>query len=116
MDDHRRRESTARARPVSAARFRARVLRVVASIPAGHVSTYGDVAAAAGRPRAARAVGNIMAGCSDPRIPCHRVVATGGQLGGYGGSVSFKRELLRAEGVRVVGTRIRKFDDIRWDA
>ncbi|MPZ21317.1 MAG: methylated-DNA--[protein]-cysteine S-methyltransferase [Luteitalea sp.] len=109
-------EQSRGAAPVASARFRARVLRVVTSIPAGRVSTYGDVAGAAGRPRAARAVGNIMAGCSDPRVPCHRVVASGGQLGGYGGSISLKRELLRAEGVRVIGSRIRQFDDIRWDA
>lgn len=96
--------------------FRARVLRVVAGIPPGRVVTYGDVATAAGRPRAARAVGNIMGSCSDSRIPCHRVVASGGQLGGYGGNVSLKRALLRAEGVLVVGTRIRQFADVRWTA
>ena len=69
-----------------------------AAFPPGRVATYGDVAAAAGKPRAARAVGNIMKGCRVPGVPCHRVVAAGGRLGGYGGSEGLKRALLGAEG------------------
>lgn len=83
-------------------------------IPPGRVATYGDVAAAAGVPRAARAVGNIMKGCRVPGIPCHRVVAAGGKLGGYGGSEAMKRALLAAEGVIVAGVRIRQFDRKRY--
>jgi O-6-methylguanine DNA methyltransferase len=94
--------------------FRRAVLSVVRRIPAGRVATYGDVAALAGRPRASRAVGNIMGTCRTPGVPCHRVVAAGGRLGGYGGSEGLKGELLRAEGVRVVGRRIRAFDTCRW--
>ena len=60
--------------------FTRRVLSVVRRIPAGRVATYGDVAAAAGRPRAARAVGNIMRDCGGPRRPGHRVIAAGGSL------------------------------------
>ena len=78
------------------------------------MATYGDVAAAAGVPRAARAVGNIMKGCRAPGVPCHRVVAAGGKLGGYGGSEAMKRALLAAEGVVVSGTRIRQFDRKRF--
>jgi len=78
------------------------------------VATYGDVAAAAGVARAARAVGNIMKGCRVPGIPCHRVVAVGGRLGGYGGSEGLKRALLTAEGLTVVGSRIRDFDRKRY--
>jgi O-6-methylguanine DNA methyltransferase len=78
------------------------------------VATYGDVAALAGRPRAARAVGNIMKGCGRPDVPCHRVIAAGGRLGGYGGSEVLKRSLLVAEGVIVSGTRIRELDRVRW--
>ena len=59
-------------------RFRARVISVVRRIPAGRVATYGDVAAAAGVPRAARAVGNIMRDCRAPGVPCHRVIGAGG--------------------------------------
>lgn len=83
-------------------------------IPPGRVATYGDVAAAAGVPRAARAVGNIMKGCRTPGIPCHRVVAAAGRLGGYGGNVGLKRALLAAEGLTVGRARIRDFDRKRF--
>jgi O-6-methylguanine DNA methyltransferase len=96
--------------------FSYRVLSVVRRIPPGRVATYGDVAAIAGRPRAARAVGNIMRGCKRPDVPCHRVIAAGGRLGGYGGSEVLKRSLLAAEGVIVAGTRIRELDRVRWTA
>jgi methylated-DNA-[protein]-cysteine S-methyltransferase len=94
--------------------FRRRVLAVVRRIPPGVVATYGDVAAAAGRPRAARAVGNIMKGCAAPGVPCHRVVAAGGLIGGYGGNEGLKRSLLRAEGLVVTSRRIRQFEAHRW--
>lgn len=94
--------------------FRARVLASVRRIPAGRVATYGDVASLAGRPRAWRAVGNIMRECRDPGTPCHRVIAAGGALGGYGGNLQLKRELLRAEGIEVGVARIRRFREVRW--
>ena len=86
----------------------------VRRIPAGRVATYGDVAAAAGAPRAARAVGNIMKGCRAPGVPCHRVVAAGGRLGGYGGNQGLKRALLGAEGLAVSAARVRDFDRKRF--
>ncbi len=94
--------------------FTRRVLAVVRRIPAGRVATYGDVARLAGRPRAARAVGNILSGCNRPDVPCHRVIAAGGRLGGYGGNLGLKRSLLRAEGVEVVGLRVRNAEERRW--
>jgi O-6-methylguanine DNA methyltransferase len=94
--------------------FAARVRSAVRRIPHGRVATYGDVAAAAGRPRAHRAVGNIMRECRDPSVPCHRVIAAGGRLGGYGRDLFAKRALLMAEGVVVTGGRIRSFSAIRW--
>jgi O-6-methylguanine DNA methyltransferase len=94
--------------------FADRVVAVVRRIPPGRVATYGDVAAAAGKPRAARAVGNIMRGCGARGVPCHRVVAAGGLIGGYGGNTELKRSLLRAEGLFVTGRRIRNFDERRW--
>ena len=94
--------------------FTGRVLAVVRRIPAGRVATYGDVAALAGAPRAARAVGNVMPGCRDATTPCHRVVAAGGLLGGYGGFEAMKRALLSAEGVPVVGGRVGGFARRRW--
>jgi O-6-methylguanine DNA methyltransferase len=95
-------------------RFTARVIATVRRIPPGRVATYGDVAAMAGRPRAARAVGNIMSTCGGRDVPAHRVVAAGGQLGGYGANPSMKKALLQAEGVLFSGTRIREFRQRRW--
>ena len=94
--------------------FQNRVLSVVRRIPPGRVATYGDVAAMAGQPHAARAVGNIMRTCGRRDVPCHRVIAAGGRLGGYGGSESLKRALLVAEGVPVNGSRVRELDRVRW--
>ena len=94
--------------------FQARVRSVVRRIPSGRVATYGDVAAAAGRPRAHRAVGNIMRNCGDSSIPCHRVIAAGGKLGGYGRDVFAKRALLVSEGLVVSGGRVRDFAERRW--
>jgi O-6-methylguanine DNA methyltransferase len=93
--------------------FTSRVLTVVRRIPPGRVATYGDVAAMAGRPRAARAVGNIMKNCQRRDVPCHRVIAAGGRLGGYGGSEVLKRALLVAEGVIVSGSKIRDLARVR---
>jgi O-6-methylguanine DNA methyltransferase len=93
--------------------FTARVLSVVRRIPPGRVATYGDVAGMAGRPRAARAVGNIMKGSGRPDVPAHRVIAAGGKLGGFGGNEAMKRALLTAEGVIVRNGRI-KLTEYRW--
>ena len=96
--------------------WKTRVLSIVRRIPPGRVATYGDVVALAGRPRAARAVGNIMRGCSRPDVPCHRVIAANGRLGGYGGNEVLKRSLLVAEGVPVAGSRVRDLARVRWQA
>jgi O-6-methylguanine DNA methyltransferase len=93
--------------------FTSRVLAVVRRIPPGRVATYGDVAALAGKPRAARAVGNIMRECRRVDVPCHRVIGAGGLLGGYGGSEALKRALLAAEGLTFAGRRIRHFARVR---
>ncbi len=96
------------------AAFSLRVLAVVARIPPGRVLTYGDVAALAGRPRAWRAVGNIMRAAPRPGLPYHRVIAAGGRIGGFGGNELLKRALLAAEGVPVSGPRVRELDRVRW--
>ena len=96
--------------------FRARVLAAVRSIPRGRVATYGDIAALAAAPGAARAVGNVMRQCNDPSVPCHRVIASAGGLGGFGGYLDRKRQLLRAEGLDVSLTRVRGFTSVRWPA
>ena len=106
---------TRRASPRSnTTEFTRRVLATVRRIPPGRVATYGDVAAVAGRPRAWRAVGSIMRDCGAPDVPCHRVIAAAGRLGGYGGNEALKRALLRAEGVQVSGARVRDFAARRW--
>jgi O-6-methylguanine DNA methyltransferase len=97
-----------------ATEFQRRVIAVVRRIPAGRVATYGDIAELAGAPRAARAVGTVMRECRDPSVPCHRVIGAAGALGGYGGSLQVKRELLRAEGLDVGVRSVRRFGDVRW--
>lgn len=94
--------------------FPSRVLSLVRRIPPGRVATYGDIARLAGFPGAARAVGNVMRTSKRPDVPYHRVVAAGGRLGGYGGREALKRALLVAEGVTVVGMRVRAFGRFRW--
>ena len=90
------------------------MLAAVRRIPVGRVTTYGEVARLAGRPRAARAVGNIMRAARAPGVPYHRVIAAGGRLGGYGGSIGLKRSLLVAEGLTVTATRVKQFDTVKW--
>ena len=81
--------------------FARRVLGRTERIPYGSVSTYAQVARHIGAPRAARAVGNALAANPIPVIvPCHRVVRTGGALGGYGGGLDRKEWLLDLEGAR----------------
>lgn len=93
--------------------FERKVLTVVSRIPAGRVITYGDVARLAGKPRAARAVGNIMRLADRPGLPYHRVIAADGKLGGYS-STALKRSMLAAEGLTVTPTRVVGFARIRW--
>jgi methylated-DNA-[protein]-cysteine S-methyltransferase len=74
------------------------IYRRVASIPAGSTMTYAGVAAAVGRPRAARAVGAAMAANRfAPLIPCHRLVGSDGSLRGYAGGLEMKRYLIAME-------------------
>jgi methylated-DNA-[protein]-cysteine S-methyltransferase len=79
--------------------FTREVLRATARIGFGEVSTYAGVAAEAGSPRAVRAAGNALGANPMPVVvPCHRVLRTGGTLGGYTGGVERKEFLLRLEG------------------
>lgn len=93
--------------------FQKRVLTIVSRIPAGRVTTYGDVARMAGKPGAARAVGNIMRQADRPGLPYHRVIGAGGGLGGYS-SLPLKRSLLTAEGLTVTARRVVGFSRVRW--
>lgn len=95
--------------------FERKVLTLVSRIPVGRVATYGDIAKLAGKPRAARAVGNILREADRPGLPYHRVIAAGGALGGYS-SLPLKRSLLAAEGLTVTPRRVVGFAKIRWPA
>jgi methylated-DNA-[protein]-cysteine S-methyltransferase len=80
--------------------FGRRVLRATTRIPYGGTSSYKQIAAQAGSPRGHRAAGNALGANPIPIVvPCHRVLHTGGGLGGYGGGVERKRVLLGVEGV-----------------
>ncbi len=75
------------------------VWRFVQKVPRGRTVTYGEVAAAIGRPRAARAVGMAMSRNPwPPIVPCHRVVGSDGGLGGFGGGLEMKKKMLEMEG------------------
>ena len=79
--------------------FQQAVWRVTAAIPFGVTRSYGWVAAAAGHPRASRAVGMALnANPFPPFIPCHRVIKSDGSLGGFGAGCELKRRLLALEG------------------
>jgi methylated-DNA-[protein]-cysteine S-methyltransferase len=80
--------------------FTRKVLQATARVPYGAVTTYRDVARRAGSERAARAAGNALSSNPIPIVvPCHRVVHSGGGLGGYTGGLDKKRFLLDLEGV-----------------
>jgi methylated-DNA-[protein]-cysteine S-methyltransferase len=80
--------------------FSRRVLRATARIPFGKLLTYQEVAAKAGSPRGSRAAGNALGSNRIPIVvPCHRVVRSGGKIGGYTGGVERKQYLLGLEGI-----------------
>lgn len=80
--------------------FRRIVLEELSKVPYGHTTSYRALAERAGHPNASRAVGTTMATNPIPIVvPCHRVLRTGGALGGYGGGLDAKRWLLHLEGV-----------------
>jgi methylated-DNA-[protein]-cysteine S-methyltransferase len=82
--------------------FTSAVLRATARIRFGQTSTYAEVATRAGSPRAVRAAGNALGSNPLPVVvPCHRVLRTGGALGGYTGGLERKEFLLRLEGVLI---------------
>ena len=93
--------------------FKESVLNIVSSIPKGSIMTYGEVAAAAGAPRAYRAVGSIMASNMNTAVPCHRVVKSDRMLGAYNrGGTAQKGRLLEAEGVKTIDKNGKIFVDV----
>ena len=77
--------------------FKEKVFNLVRQIKGGQTMTYKEVAQLAGRPRAYRAVGNILNTNYDPTIPCHRVVRSDGKTGGYNRGAGIKKIILMRE-------------------
>lgn len=91
--------------------FFKRVWKLLSKIPKGKVTTYSEIARHLKKPRAARAVGNACsANPNAPKVPCHRVVASDGTLGGYADGAKKKIALLKKEGVLVKNGRIAGFE------
>ena len=90
------------------------VYDILVRIPEGKVTTYGDIAKALGHPGASRAIGRILNGNPNPIVvPCHRVVMSTGNIGGYAFGKTMKKELLEKEGVRFAGDDIPDFAKCR---
>jgi methylated-DNA-[protein]-cysteine S-methyltransferase len=84
--------------------FYRKVLRATARIPYGQTRSYSEMAKRAGSPRAVRATGSALGSNPLPIVvPCHRVLRSGGALGGYGGGVDVKQTLLELEGALAEG-------------
>ncbi|MEM2943505.1 MAG: endonuclease V [Methanomassiliicoccales archaeon] len=96
------------------------VLDMLKQIPAGMVTTYGDIASALGDIRASRAIGKVVSENPFPVIvPCHRVVYSNGEIGWYGGygkGTEEKKELLMKEGVQIENNKVKDFERIRFRA
>jgi methylated-DNA-[protein]-cysteine S-methyltransferase len=90
------------------------VYDLLLKIPAGKVSTYGDLARALGNPSASRAIGGILGENPNPiKVPCHRVVMSNGQIGGYAYGTARKRQLLEKEGVSLTNGIVQNFKNVR---
>jgi methylated-DNA-[protein]-cysteine S-methyltransferase len=90
------------------------VYDLLLKIPAGKVSTYGDLARALGNPSASRAIGKILGENQNPiKVPCHRVVMSNGQVGGYAYGTAKKKQLLENEGVSFTNEIVQNFKNVR---
>jgi len=93
--------------------FSWKVLELVGRIPSGRVTTYREIARSLGNAGLSRAVGNALHGNPRPvETPCHRVVKSGGTLGGYSRGIHEKTKLLQSEGILIKDNRILDFDRI----
>jgi methylated-DNA-[protein]-cysteine S-methyltransferase len=90
------------------------VYNLLLKIPAGKVSTYGDLAKALGNPLASREIGRILGRNPNPiRVPCHRIVMSDGKVGGYAYGSDRKRELLEKEGISFGNGIVSDFKRVR---
>lgn len=91
--------------------FANQLYTLLKKVPKGRVTTYGALAKAAGRPRASRAVGNTLnANPFAPQVPCHRVVRSNGEVGGFASGTDKKIRILKNEGVAVKNGKIVLFE------
>jgi len=98
-----------------ATEFQKQIWDKLSEIPRGCVVTYAELARAVGRPRASRAVGSACG--ANPnliRVPCHRVVASSGQVGYYASGKEAKIALLQKEGITIEKDRVQDFDTVRF--
>lgn len=96
------------------ASFRRDIEKLMALVPSGHVTTYGDLAALAGSPAASRIVGGI-AHFGNPDLPWHRLVNRfGGLASGFHGGREVQAQLLAQEGVSCTNHIVDNFEDLRW--
>lgn len=91
--------------------FEEDVYAACSKIRKGRVSTYGEIAKVAGRPGAARAVGNVLNKNRDNGVPCHRVVRSDGRVGGFAKGGREKRRMLEKEGVETRKGKIVDFGE-----
>jgi methylated-DNA-[protein]-cysteine S-methyltransferase len=90
------------------------VYDIVTQIPEGKVTTYGDIARALGHPRASRVIGRILNKNPNPLVtPCHRVIKSDGNIGGYAFGKVRKKELLKKEGLCFIGDSTAEFEKYR---
>ena len=92
------------------------VYTILTKIPHGKVSTYADIARALGHPRASRAIGRILANNPNPiSVPCHRVVKSNGEIGGFAYGQQKKREILEKEGIKFQNKIVENFQEFRFN-
>jgi len=90
------------------------VYKLLLEIPAGKVTTYGDLAKALGKPLASREIGRILGRNPNPiKVPCHRVVMSDGTVGGYFYGSDRKKELLEKEGISFSHETVNNFEEVR---
>ena len=93
--------------------FQSQCYEALKKVPPGNVISYGGLAEMIGRPNAHRAVGSAMnKNPFAPIVPCHRVVKSNGELGGFGGGSKLKIKRLQEEGVKVLDNKIVDFESI----
>ncbi len=88
-------------------KFAEQIYKLTARIPKGKVATYQGIAAALGQPKASRAVGNALnKNPYAPQVPCHRIIRSNGEIGGFASGPDKKRLMLQKEGVTVINNKI----------